>query len=99
MAAREEGARSSGCEVAEVEALDSAPFAQMRGLCTFPVGTGTIARHVLCFYSVRQRAKAAVSEWPTEKELAPRARFELATLRLTVAALICHTECEDLLWC
>jgi hypothetical protein len=32
-----------------------------------------------------------------EKDLAPRARFELATLRLTVAALKCRTECDDLL--
>jgi hypothetical protein len=31
--------------------------------------------------------------------LAPRARFELATLRLTVAALVFRTKCDDLLSC
>ena len=30
--------------------------------------------------------------------MAPRARFELATLRLTVAALTFATEDDDLLW-
>jgi hypothetical protein len=33
------------------------------------------------------------------KNLAPRARFELATLRLTVAASDLTIECDDLLWC
>ena len=33
------------------------------------------------------------------QKLAPRARFELATLRLTVAALILGTKCDDLLSC
>ena len=34
-----------------------------------------------------------------KEKLAPRARFELATLRLTVAALVLLTEYDDLLLC
>jgi hypothetical protein len=41
----------------------------------------------------------AAADMATEKNLAPRAGFELATLRLTVAALKPVTECDDSLSC
>ena len=43
--------------------------------------------------------KLVPHELPSEKEVAPRARFELATLRLTVAALDFPTDCDGSLSC
>jgi hypothetical protein len=42
-----------------------------------------IPRRVLRFYYATQEPKWAFANWLIERDLAPRARFELATLRLT----------------
>jgi hypothetical protein len=46
---------------------------------------------------LKRENESFVSKLKEKEKLAPRARFELATLRLTVAALIFGTECDDLL--
>ena len=47
----------------------------------------------------RKKGITASSWGQKTKEVAPRARFELATLRLTVAASVFPTDYDDLLSC